>query len=1110
MSSQPSPVLRVLSAFLRLLVLGAIGLLPLSAFAEPMEINLAAQTADTALLSFAQQTKTEVLFSSDDLHRVQSNEVIGRLEPEEALVRLLRGTGFMARRNGHGKFVIRAAQPSAGAIKGRLLGPSGEPGRAIRVTNPDTQESVTTGVHGEFAFSSVPAGTYRLIATGEGFQPLHITDVRVEANRTAVLDTQVLQETRDPAQLEPFVVKDRSGRSGLLERDDKLLPVRTAVGDSDLRRTEDDALPYTIYDRRLLVRSGVVNLNEFLQRELLDTNAGKRPADQDGNQDSFVSSSSNLSLRGYGVEETVVLVNGRRLPEVVTTNALPQLPDVNFIPLSLVQQVEVLPASASAIYTGNAVGGVINIVLRPDVDAAASEVTLTYTNAMRDFDAPQSSVSLLHAQTLLRGALRVRLNANLTSAMPPTEAELRYHQIRDRPPASLEAPIYRATPNIRSADGSPLFATSPSPVTSVAPGADGTKGLSAFAGREGLRELRFFDAPGGLSPSLDSIDYPYGRRQQRSTYFGSIVYDVTSWFQLGIDATYSQTVANRGYDVLKGNLTLGAASPLNPFHQDIVISLNETAPALGENYSEARLEYISTVVGALVKLPAGWKLSADTQYAYNDTKYRGLFGVDPLRWQQLVDQGRYNPLRDTQVYAPPAAFYNEALIYRAGRGRFARLGNYDVVDLALRATNEELTLPTGTGAINLGVDYRRNHLDGSKDERRYSDGSYAEDPIRWNGRTLQRYSVFGEVQAPLLLPRWQPRWLRRVEADLAVRYIAADSSKESNVAPTYGLKVDFAGGFSVRGSLTTSNRLPTPYMSHQVIVPSSTPGSGVDYARILDPRRNETYAIQPVEDQNPEVRPEAAVTQTAGLIYQRGGTYRFRASIDFVDTRKTNELFVLTPQVVADLEAFWPERVNRAPLAPGDTASVGKITSVVTGVTNLSQRHSQNWNVSLGYAWNACLGGTLELYTRVLYFQRYDLQTRPDSVAVDELRHPDGGAPDLTRIRTNFGGSWSNRDFGLGVDGHYFHSRKLPTTYWSGQGGDHVDPFTQFDAYVQTDLGRWLPWKDSRYGLRAQLRVNNLFEAAFPKYVNDPSAAGVEPYGDWRGRVYSISVTATF
>ena len=61
----------------------------------------------------------------------------------------------------------------------------------------------------------------------------------------------------------------------------------------------------------------------------------------------------------------------------------------------------------------DAVGGVINIVLRPGVDSEATEVALTYTNAIADYDAPQTSASILHSRALLSGKLRVRFNTSV-------------------------------------------------------------------------------------------------------------------------------------------------------------------------------------------------------------------------------------------------------------------------------------------------------------------------------------------------------------------------------------------------------------------------------------------------------------------------------------------------------------------------------------------------------------------------------------------------------------------------------------------------------------------------------------------------------------------------
>ena len=1098
---------------------GLIALLVGLARAEPLEFSLSTQPLADALLAYSKQAKIEVLFSFDELRRVPSAAVIGRLEPEEALGRLLRGTGYVARRNGKGKFVITRATRPTGSIKGRLLTPGGVPARGLRVTIPEARQTVTTDDSGEFDFPSVPPGTYQLLAAGDGYQPLQMKGARVDADSLLTVDPQTMLKADDVMRLAPYVVKGESTHLWPVDPNRDLFGARVAAGNLDLPRTEDDPLPFMVYRRDQINRSGVVNLNEFLQRELLDS-AAKLPPEQDPSNNNPFLGSNNLDLRSIGAGYTVIPVNGRRLPEVLTSaSALTggpenaQLPDVNFIPLSLVQRIEVLPVSASALYTGNAVGGVINIVLRPEAEATATEVNTTYTNALHRYDAPQSSVSLLHSQALLSGALRVRLSASLTRAEPPTEAELGYHHGHVATPNSLGDAVYAATPNVRSVDLTPLFGTGSSPVTSVAPGADGTGGLAAFAGREGLRNLDLFAPAGGLAASSLSAKFPYGRRQQRFIYTATAVYDVLPWLEVGLDGLYGRTVVNRGYDVLSADLTMKAGAPLNPFSQDIKVSLNETAPLLGEGYSEGRLEFSAAVFSLLLKGPGNWRVAWDTQYAHSLSKYRGLAGADSDRWQQLVDQGTYNPLRDTQVHGPPQEFYDQALIYYGARGRYATLGNYDTLDAALRITNQSLSLPTGVGAVSLGGDYRRNHLADYADVRRYADGSLASDPILWAGRTLQRYSVFGELQAPVLPSTRLPRWLTGLEADVAVRYIASDSSKEAYVAPTCGLKVDFPGGFSLRGSVTTSNRYPTPEMSRLVELPngSASGGGGVNLVAITDPVRNETRLVQVNAVLNPNLQPEAAVTQTAGLIWQHGGDHRFHASMDFVDTRKTNELFTLgSAQQVVDLEALLPGWVIRGPLPPGDAHSAGPITAVSTGVVNMLWRRSQNWSASMDYTWTKCLGGALDLYGRLVYFPRFDVQAFPTSTAVDELRHPDGAMPGLLEYRANFGVSWSDRDHGFGLDGHYYHSRVLPAAEWAGQGQDRIRPFWQFDAFVQSDLTRWLPWKCTRFGLRGQLRVNNVFGADFPKYTNDSSGAGVQPYGDWRGRVYSVTLTATY
>ncbi|HKB89040.1 MAG TPA: carboxypeptidase regulatory-like domain-containing protein, partial [Opitutaceae bacterium] len=195
-----------------MVLLGVCAAIPIKAWAVPVDFNLAAQPTDTALLMFSKQAQAEVLFSSDALSRVRSPEVIGRFEPGDALNKLLEGTGFAVQRNWRGKFVVTTAKPAPGSIKGHLLTGDGFAARNVRVMIPDIQQSTTTSKTGEFVFGSVVPGTYRILAVGAGYQPLEITNVKVEPVRTLALETQTMQTASDLARLDAVVVEGRSTR----------------------------------------------------------------------------------------------------------------------------------------------------------------------------------------------------------------------------------------------------------------------------------------------------------------------------------------------------------------------------------------------------------------------------------------------------------------------------------------------------------------------------------------------------------------------------------------------------------------------------------------------------------------------------------------------------------------------------------------------------------------------------------------------------------------------------------------------------------------------------------------------------------------------------------
>ncbi|QNG48554.1 TonB-dependent receptor domain-containing protein [Sphingobium yanoikuyae] len=73
---------------------------------------------------------------------------------------------------------------------------------------------------------------------------------------------------------------------------------------------------------------------------------------------------SSANLRGLGADATLTLLNGHRLSYGSAFQAV----DIGAIPVSAVARMDVIPDGASAIYGSDAVGGVINIILKPDYE----------------------------------------------------------------------------------------------------------------------------------------------------------------------------------------------------------------------------------------------------------------------------------------------------------------------------------------------------------------------------------------------------------------------------------------------------------------------------------------------------------------------------------------------------------------------------------------------------------------------------------------------------------------------------------------------------------------------------------------------------------------------
>ena len=127
-------------------------------------------------------------------------------------------------------------------------------------------------------------------------------------------------------------------------------------------------------DREAIVESGQIDLGEAIRSIPQNYSGGQNPGVGSGAGlgNDNVNSASSANLRGLGPDATLTLLNGHRLPY----NSAYQGVDISAIPLAAVDRIELVPDGASALYGSDAVGGVINVILRRDFEGLTTSAQL--------------------------------------------------------------------------------------------------------------------------------------------------------------------------------------------------------------------------------------------------------------------------------------------------------------------------------------------------------------------------------------------------------------------------------------------------------------------------------------------------------------------------------------------------------------------------------------------------------------------------------------------------------------------------------------------------------------------------------------------------------------
>ncbi|WP_019959861.1 TonB-dependent receptor domain-containing protein [Woodsholea maritima] len=182
------------------------------------------------------------------------------------------------------------------------------------------------------------------------------------------------QEGNDPAVVQLQDQSEQSQESNVQEGD------KIVVTGSRIRRNEFSAMsPIQTIDGEfgrdlgLIDASALLNQTTVVQGQQITTGVSTSAGLLSDNGPG----SATAGLRGLDAGRTLVLVNGRRLAPAGVRGA-PSAPDLNMIPGSLIQRVDVLLDGASSVYGSDAVAGVVNYVLRTDFDGFTIDFNQTF------------------------------------------------------------------------------------------------------------------------------------------------------------------------------------------------------------------------------------------------------------------------------------------------------------------------------------------------------------------------------------------------------------------------------------------------------------------------------------------------------------------------------------------------------------------------------------------------------------------------------------------------------------------------------------------------------------------------------------------------------------
>jgi len=994
------------------------------------QVNVPAQSMSGALNRLGRQTNSEIVFAPAAVRGLRAPSLQGRFTVDEALERLLAGSGLRFRRTGQGAIVV---EPGSG--EARAAGAAAE------------------------SESADQAGVAEILVVGSRSQNV------------------------------------------------------------DIARSEDDAQPYVVFRRDEIQRSQATNLEEFFRTRLPmntqqgSTATGGGPTGLDVVE---LGNSSQINLRGLGTAQTLILVDGRRQPRLFSNATDFTQADINGIPLSSIERIEVLPSTAGGIYGGGALGGVINIVRRRDYHGI--ELRASYQGTFRG-GGESWQFDVTGGFSPDGGRTQISFSGSYADARPlyAEDNDLaqrgRLLTYRNDPGQNLlrgATPNIRATTNLVLDNGTPLnsrIVYIPSGYPGVIAAGDGGRALLANAGQFNLdlsndTQGRF--ASLRAEPRVRSVNLNLRR-------------ELFSRLDAFADFTYSDNVSRSSYSGVGSAYTINANAPNNPFQQAISV----TFPLTGtEDTARVAVGTLSASAGLIYRPSRTW--SATLEYGFSRVRVETDSRLQPLQGaiSSAIRIGTIDVLRDLNQYPIDLTPY---LGIRLDASPFETRQQ----NLSLRVSGTIVDLPGGPLAFSSLLEHR----DEVAAAIRFPAGdTYSYQPERSQAND----AGYAELLVPIFSERNALPGLRALELQLSVRHdryrtrstnpVSIDGIATGSPPPAFA---EVENGFS-----STDYTLAARWSPVRDIVLRASYGTGflpasisqlvgqdnpflVNGSTLVDPRRGNTtsatlrYNIR--TGGNPDLLPEQSTSLSAGVIVTPSFIPRLRLSADYTSIRKRNEIVGPRDQDIVSNEDLFPGRVRRGPNLPGDQPGwAGPIIFIDRTLTNFARAQVRSLDFQGDFEFSPGPLGTLRVYalaTRQLRLRRQFLTT---TSLYDLVGFFDGPL----RWRGNVGIDWSHGGWRAGWNMQYYSSYSvlygdpaqalIGTSQRTRQGTDRIPSQAYHDVFVAYDF----PAAHPLAGTRMSLGVQNLLDHRPPVLANP--LLGYSRYGDPRLRRFTLSIAKSF